>query len=360
MRERLLEVFERGAARPLPWVADLTYWHSAHAACGTLDARYEGEEGLIRLHADLGCTLYFDYLYKPWDVVEETAEVSTEGDRTCRVTTWRCRAGTLRQMSRYLQEAFCWAVVEYPVKTPADLAVVREIVRGRRYVPNPQRYLARQAAVGELGLPCVILPRAPLAALMAEWAGVMGACYLVADAPGEVEETLSALREEFARGLQAAVGSPAPLLHLGDNLSAQNVGSLFDRYLQEDYECAARALHGAGKYVAVHLDGTLRGLLGRLAQTGVDAIESITPKPVGDMALEELRAAAGEKVILWGGVPGAMFAPPFTVKDIDCQVECIRGLFEDRGRFIVGSADQVPPNGDIRRVRRIAERLGLV
>ena len=101
----------------------------------------------------------------------------------------------------------------------------------------------------------------------------------------------------------------------------------------------------------------MRGLLGPLASTGVDAIESLTPAPVGDLALEELRKVAGPSVILWGGVPGAMFAPPFGGKDIDQLVARIRELFEADGRFIVGSADQVPPDGDIALVRRVAEAL---
>jgi len=357
MRQRLLDVFARGAARPMPWLADLTYWHSAHAEQGTLEPRYAGEEGLLRLHKDLGCLCYYDYAYRPWDVVCDTAEITTEGDAHRHVTTWRCRGGTLTQESRYLPEAFCWANVDHPVKTAGDLAIVCQIVAGRRYVANPSRYLDRQAAVGEWGLPCAILPRAPLAAMIAEWAGVMTTSYLAADVPIALDEALACLRQDFDRGLAAAEQSPAPLLHLGDNLSAQNVGGFFDRHLRGDYERAAARLHRAGKYVAVHLDGTMRGLLGPLARTGVDAVESLTPKPAGDLALEELRPTAGPRVILWGGLPGAMFAPPFTEKDIDRQVARIRELFEDEGRFIVGSADQIPPNGDIRLVARVAERL---
>ena len=46
-------------------------------------------------------------------------------------------------------------------------------------------------------------------------------------------------------------------------------------------------LHAAGVRAAVHLDGTLKGLLPKLAATGIDAIEAITPQPVGDLSLEE-------------------------------------------------------------------------
>ncbi|MBI2440832.1 MAG: hypothetical protein HYV35_05610 [Lentisphaerae bacterium] len=49
-----------------------------------------------------------------------------------------------------------------------------------------------------------------------------------------------------------------------------------------------------------------------------------------------------------------MFAPPYTWKDVARHLE--RLLESWRGqRFIVGVADQVPPDGDINFCRRIAE-----
>lgn len=55
MRARLLKVFERGAARPLPWAAHLTYWHAAQSTSGTLDPRYAGQEGHCIRHLFEDC-----------------------------------------------------------------------------------------------------------------------------------------------------------------------------------------------------------------------------------------------------------------------------------------------------------------
>jgi len=90
---------------------------------------------------------------------------------------------------------------------------------------------------------------------------------------------------------------------------------------------------------------------------GFDAIEAITPKPAGDLQIDQIRdLAAGHAVILWGGVPGVLFAPPFDWPQVEAHV---RRLIESwsRGRFIMGVADQVPPDGDIDFCRRIAEML---
>ncbi|MBN1863468.1 MAG: hypothetical protein JW808_01065 [Victivallales bacterium] len=108
---------------------------------------------------------------------------------------------------------------------------------------------------------------------------------------------------------------------------------------------------------AVHLDGTTRGLLQKITATGVDAIEALTPLPVGDVAIEEMRKLTGsDSIILWGGVPGAMFAPPYTWTDMKRHVEKLLDAW--RGTpFVVGVGDQVPSNGDITMVKRISDMI---
>lgn len=104
-------------------------------------------------------------------------------------------------------------------------------------------------------------------------------------------------------------------------------------------------------------DGTIRGLLSKLVSVGMDAIEALTPFPAGDVGVEEMRSVAGnDKVILWGGVPGVMFAPPFTWKEMAAHLEKLIAAWSGTP-FVVGTADQVPPNGDIEMVKKISDFL---
>ena len=73
--------------------------------------------------------------------------------------------------------------------------------------------------------------------------------------------------------------------------------------------------------------------------------------------MSELRQLVGDDIIICGGLPGAMFAPPFTAKDIEKQVMEIIRCHKKSGKFIVGVADQVPPNGDINFVKLVSELL---
>jgi hypothetical protein len=52
-----------------------------------------------------------------------------------------------------------------------------------------------------------------------------------------------------------------------------------------------------------------------------------------------------------------MFAPPFTWDDLKKHVEKIIACHADSGKFVLASADQVPPNGNIDFVRRISEMM---
>ena len=105
----------------------------------------------------------------------------------------------------------------------------------------------------------------------------------------------------------------------------------------------------------LHIDGTLRGVAERLAGVGIDCLDAVTPKPVGDVGIDELRDVVGDEILILGGMPGAIFAPPFTAPDIERHVREIIRVHRDSNRFMFGVADQVPPNGDIELVRLVGE-----
>jgi hypothetical protein len=92
-----------------------------------------------------------------------------------------------------------------------------------------------------------------------------------------------------------------------------------------------------------------------LVRSGFDAIEALTPKPGGDLDVREIRDLAGsETVILWGGVPGVLFAPPYTWQQMVLHLGRLIDCWQGRP-FILGVADQVPPDGNIEFCRQIAE-----
>ena len=71
--------------------------------------------------------------------------------------------------------------------------------------------------------------------------------------------------------------------------------------------------------------------------------------------LNEIRKLTGDEILILGGLPGAMFAPPFTARDMEKHVREIIRMHKASGCFMLGVADQVPPNGDLALVRLVSD-----
>jgi len=357
-RERLLAPF-RGIAPDRPaWAADLGYWYPAMRDTGRLDERYQGDDGYQRLHEDLGVCVYYGRGGCTYSARYDGVETGIETEGTVQIRWWRTPLGELSSRREFVQAAHCWAFTRYPAHTVEDLKIVQDIYSRLHYRPDASRFLDQCALIGDAGLPISPLPRSPLPALMTDWCGVTATCYLIADEPAAVEDTMAIIDEANEPAYQAVAEGPAELLHWCDNLDSNSYTSFFDRYMRECYTRHLEQLHAAGKWVVTHLDGFVRGLLPKLVEVGFDGVESITPGPVGDVEIEELRALCGsEDTIIWGGIPGAMFAPPWTREQMREHTVRLLDALAAGGRLIVGSADQVPPDGDIELCRLISDTI---
>jgi len=360
---RVLATFRGVTPCALPWVADLTYWHSAHVRLGDIPERWADKEGFRLMHRELGVGALCDYGCTGYRQVDGGAVTVRQDARNgVTTTTLATPVGSITCRHQFLPRSQCSAHLDYYVKAVEDLAVVRYVAEQRRYEPDfdascglTESEKTRDAWNG-WGPMVTLPPRSPLSALFTEWAGVETTCYLLADDRVEVEKTMRALVEAQDRALAVLAESPAEMIEFPDNLSAENHASFFDRYMRPHYQPRVEMLHSAGKFVGAHLDGTLRGLLNRMPETGMDFIESVTPAPVGDVPLCELRALVPGDFILIGGIPGASFSPPWTWPQLEAHVREL--LRHHAGTpFILGTADQVPPDGNIEWVRRIAELL---
>lgn len=341
------------------WTADLAYWIEARKQQGTADPAWDTEEGFLRLHNELGVLPYYYYpKFSSCRVVyDETVEFSSEkrGNRT--ISRHHTPAGELVEETTYMPVSFCEGITKYAVTTEAELDTLGYILRHRRYEPANLDDYPRRAELWKKydGVPPAGLPRSPLASLCVEWAGVENMAYLIMDCKEKVREIFRLMEAQEAPVIDALCERAPPLVHFPDNLSSENLTGFYDEYMAPTHRRRLERLHAAGVKCAVHLDGTIKGLLPKLVEVGFDAVEALTPKPVGDLDVREIQELAGsDTVILWGGVPGAMFAPPFTWDEMKAHVQDLLACWKGRP-FIVGVADQVPPDGDIGFCENIAQ-----
>jgi hypothetical protein len=344
------------------WNGDITYWITGRECDGTANPAWNTEEGYLALHRELGLMPYYYYpkFLTAASVYDNTVDYQRDTANGVTVQRFRTPLGEIREESMWAPESCSVGITRHFIETEADLDVLRYLVEHRTLAAcNLDDYAARRAMWAEYdGLPSLGMPRSPLSSFLYEWAGVVDGTYLLMDHEDTVHAMFDQMTAQEDPIIDAVCAARPPLLHFADNLSSDNVGSLYDEWLAPMHRRWLAKLHAAGVATTVHLDGTVRGLLPKLTALGFNAIEALTPQPVGDVGLEEMRAVAGnDRVILWGGVPGAMFAPPYTWADMEAHIQRLLDAWSGTP-FIIGVADQVPPDGDITFCRKIADMIG--
>ena len=354
LRQRIEAVFRGEKPDAMVWFGDLTYWYGSHSKIGDLPERWRGPGGIERLHRELNVGEYVPGCCA-FDLDEdESVKVEAQEKDGIRTVLLQTPVGTLREVRGYSPMSFSWGFLEHPVKTPDDLKVVRYIESRRRYRACPDKLEQIDRAYGDFGLPVVAVPASPLAELYKYWIGLMDLSYMMVDAPAEIEKTLEVMTAAQDQMYRITEESACPYVMICENLSAESMGGYFDRYAGPYLTRRTVGLHAHGKKAIIHIDGTLRGVVEKISATGIDCIDAMTPKPVGDVGVEEIRRLTGDKLLILGGLPGAMFAKPFTAKEIEQHVREIIRLHKDSNRFMFGVADQVPPDGDLNLVRLVS------
>lgn len=356
-RERLLAAVAGRPVDRLPWTVDLYYYNEAMHKQGRFDARYEGVEGALLQYEELGIDPYFDYgAFPACEFVHDGSACTYHQESENAVTTYSVGQRTLTGAMHYVSESFCWAPYKYPVENVDDLHILRDYLRSVHIIPNVERHRARQQQWGDRGLVSYGLPRSPLPAMLTEWAGVETTTYLYLDEPELFMDVLELLGALYDPLYTVTVDYRPSLVHFCDNISGETIGSFWDELMAPYYHRRLAQLHAAGIICVIHNDGTMRSALDRIAATGFDGAEALTPYPVGDVALGDLRRLAGrDDFVLWGMLPGAIFSTLWPEEDFRAYVDAV--FTTDLAPHILGSADQIPPDADINRVRYVVERI---
>ena len=84
--------------------------------------------------------------------------------------------------------------------------------------------------------------------------------------------------------------------------------------------------------------------------TGTYGIEALTPLPQGDVTLDEMAEAMGDKILL-DGIPAVFFMPQYSVEELMSAVERVVALFHPR--LVLGISDELPEGTDETALERV-------
>ena len=215
---------------------------------------------------------------------------------------------------------------------------------------DQERYDELCAEWGSLGAPTMYLPRVNIQDLYINTMGVENAIYALYDWPDTVEAYFNALDESHARLIEVINESPVEIINFGDNVHCGTLPpDLYQRTVLPSYLRRSERLHAGGKFVHTHWDGDTKSLLPFAKISGLDGIEAITPKPQGDVTLEEIKEALGDEVFLIDGLPAILFDELYPVSTLEAFTHRLIELFAPK--LILGISDEISSTGDIERIR---------
>lgn len=235
-----------------------------------------------------------------------------------------------------------------------DIKVLTYIAENTDWTWNQNHFDNTKKTWGDLGAPTIFMPRVNIQDLYINTMGVENAVYALMDYPEEIESYFRALDENQSRMIDVINTSPIHIINFGDNLHCGTLPPYyFEKYVQPSYIKRCEQLHKAGKFVYSHWDGDTKALLPFAKTCGLDGIEAITPKPQGDVTLEEVKEALGDDIFLIDGIAAVLFDDLFPEEALIEQTEQLIDMFGDK--LVLGISDEISSTGDIERIKTVGK-----
>ncbi|MGB9677597.1 MAG: hypothetical protein ACPLZ9_03170 [Candidatus Ratteibacteria bacterium] len=356
-RERLLCILNRKKPDLIPWYSDLSWWYNSLIS---KDEKYKGADGYLKMHIETGVGIY---LYPPslWKT-EFLDEIKFVTERNGSLITSKIITpiGEIESISEYLENSFTSAYKTHFIKNVSDLKVMQYIFKNRRVFPSYNEFEMIDKKWDKYGIPVALAPIcvSGLQTLITRWAGIQKVIEIYIENKEILEETLDIIQKSDDEIFEIIENSPALIVEFPENLSGEITGKNFiERYELPYWKKRIEQLHKKDKFVGIHNDGTLKASLPLLIEAGFDFIEAVTPAPFGDMPIEEILKISEGKIIIWGGIPGALFSPLYSEEYFENYIKNLILFVKGRKNFILGVADQVPPDASFKRICKVREIL---
>jgi len=355
-REENLRIFERQKGIGVFFQPRIEWWYQYNKVRGTLPKRYQ-KMSLIELFDDLNVSIrYFAYATGLPSAVgvrytkEVKIEEKIEGEEKIVIIS-TSRGDLIRKMRQSSDGG--WRTTEFPIKSAQDLKKAEWLFKNTIFIFIKENFKKGAEFVKDRGEPQFFFPRSPYQSLSIEWMGAENLIYALADVPQEVEKVMRAMDESYDNLYKNIISyKKVKIINFGENIDANIISPrYFEKYCIPFYEKRAKQMRKAGIYTHIHIDGSFKPLLKYLRDLPFDGLEALTPLPQGDVTIEEMKEAIGDKILL-DGIPAILFLPNYPLEELQKCVEKLVNLFYPR--LILGASDEVPPPADIERVRYVS------
>jgi len=254
--------------------------------------------------------------------------------------------GTLTQSWSYMPEAGADFETKYWWTEWDEYPAVEYMLEAREYRLDAAEFQSWVERVGDDGLVMLNLTESPLKAL--HWlAGPQNATIFIMDHPDEMKALARIHQRQALALLEQVVDTPgAEVFICHDNLDSMFYAPyLYRDYCHDYFTQAADLIHRHGKRLMVHACGRSKALLPLVGQARVDALEGVTPPPMGDVQLADVRRMPGyEGFTLNGGMDAAhQELTEAAEAALDGYVRDLFASLPDKRHFIFASSCNTSP-----------------
>lgn len=235
---------------------------------------------------------------------------------------WETPLGLLSRRAVPSGEAQTTFTVDFPVQRAEDYDRLRFLLDDTEIVADVEAVQregwAHLARTGDDGITYSVGPSTPIMELTRSWTGLERFVYDLQDHRERVELVLHRMHQLNCQHYELLCAAmPGRLVVNWDDV---NNLYLSRRLLQEYWVPTTRdyaaICHRHGKLFVMHTCGRLQGLIDLFPETGLDAIDWLTPPPTGDVSFAEAQSILGAGVAVMGAAePGTMrFGNPDSVQ----------------------------------------------
>lgn len=341
----------------VPWFADLGHWfRSESGKQWDLFNISNCTKEIAELHREVRAGWYVEVgsLHEEYYEDGVARERETEGDRA--IERFRTPVGEISMERRWCPVSYSWNITKLMIENLKDLEILLFAVERKKYLPRYDNWKVMENTGGDIGLGFPGMGYSGLGSLISYYMGIQNTIYAILENPHLIGSYINIYNRKQLELVDLYCKSPAPHFIFTDNLSGDiQTPDIFREYSYGHYKTIAERFHKVGKTVSAHIDGLLAGIIGVVAETGIDVADACTPKPTGDLTPYEIRKQAGNKMILMGGISPVMWLPSTSEKDFIAHVKEWLDLRKINSRLVQSAGDQVPPGTELKRIKLVYE-----
>jgi hypothetical protein len=312
-RQRLLAASRRQEVDRIPCSPRIGYWLMEYYGDAALDT-------CLRASREFGFDLHVNtaVFWSPFELgvrdsydlpgVECSVAWSQDGDFKVATRTFRTPAGTLTDQlcippagDRSFGMSPNPFRREHLVKTRADLAALRYLL------PDPRRvslapYFGQVEACGENALVQLNIHSA-LNHRAGEMMSTTDLMMLLHDDREFFAELLAIGHEQQMAEIRVALDAGVRHFFLNWYYNSMSTGwspGFWTDFFAPQLRASCALIHAAGGLVNYYDDGKCMAIIELLAAAGIDVLQTLTPPPVGDVDLAEVKRRIGDRVCLQG------------------------------------------------------------